>query len=206
MPRGSSCWELYTDESSPAHVPFWRMWARAVLADQGLLPAPVQAAHLGDPQGLMRAAQAWGLALQQLAECSERVPPRSAEWFAARLEAAAMVRYAGTLAGDGEVAAERAATVVGELLAAVESERLLPHADLGRRVQAERRRGAVRAAKKREENRGRLGWRKRARELDSMMDADSRKERAFIIAQRLGLSQRTVYDALPTRRSRKSSR
>ena len=131
----------------------WRTWARDVLADAGLLPAPVPAARLGDPEALLQASRAWDLALQKLVECSERIPRGSAEWFAARFEAAAMIRYSARLADEDEaVAAERATMVIGELLAAAERERLLPDARRGLELLDRNRRAAREGGRVRREN------------------------------------------------------
>jgi hypothetical protein len=98
--------------------------------------------------------------------------------------------------------------VLGKIRAQIEGERLNPLAEEGLAARGRLKRGGQGATKARERNQQRLGWRQRARRLDSMMDDDmSRKERAVTIAGRLKTaSWRTVYDALPPRRSRKSSR
>ena len=69
--------------------------------------------------------------------------------------------------------------------------------------QDRRRRGGRAAAAAREKNAGRDDWRTRARRIYSRMDEDRpRKECAAIIADKLALSETTVYKALPPRRPR----
>jgi hypothetical protein len=116
------------------------------------------------------------------------------------------------IAADGRSVPEytaRVASLVGLLLETVTRQRLLPYAVAGRKAIDGRRKGGSLAAKARQDRRGLLGWRTKALRLDSMMDDDlSRKERASFIAKRLRdkVSWRTVYDAIPARRPRKSSR
>jgi len=75
---------------------------------------------------------------------------------------------------------------------------------VNQRYLEEKRRAARSAVEKRE--RKRKGWRDKLRRLDSTSDELGRKERAYVFAQRLGLSERTVYDALPRRSVKKTSR
>lgn len=136
----------------------------------------------------------------KLAAAAERSP----EWWAARLLLA-------VLEGEARMGASLSPveTIRGEMRAQLVKDRLEPEAAVGRDVVAGRRKGGREAAVARAENLGRANWKARALKLDKDMDGE-KKERAAAIAERLGLSFRTVYDVLPGRRksalSRKSSR
>lgn len=103
--------------------------------------------------------------------------------------------------------------IVSEIRAQLVEDRLGPEAEAGRALVASRRKGGRKTAAARAT--GRKNWMARALALDKDMNG-GKKQRAAAIAERLGLSFRTVYDALPGRRkspastgvalSRKSSR
>jgi hypothetical protein len=190
---------------------FWLSWATHVLVSQGVDPSwrsMTIGELLGAETGASAIAGGMSEAHARVAAFRDAAVPRSPDWYAATL----WLEEMGTCGTSGRYdlgydPAERPARVIGQMLEQIKSERLGPDAAAGRKARANLRRGGASAAKKRERNLGRSGWRKKALRLDSMMDNDSRKERAVIIAGRLRkVGWRTVYDALPPRRSRKSSR
>ena len=163
---------------------FWRMWAQDELAHAGFT-AP-------DDQTLLDLAK--GTDLRALR-------------FAANLEFACRRLEASDDPNERAFLMQQASRLIDTALNIEARERLLPQAQKGIEARARLSRGGKRAAKAREEKLGRAGWRTRVRQLDSMMDEpEDRKGRAEVIRKKVGLAWRTVYDALPGRRSRKSSR
>ncbi len=195
---------------------FWRQWAQGVLAEAGLTLAPIPAACLGDPEGLEAMGKAWVVVLQQLHAFRRRASPRSAEWFAAGIEIACRIAKLSPVLqpmrfGE-EPAAVRVARLIGELLATVERARLSPLVQKGRDAQAHYQRAGAAAAKAREENLGRTGWRELARRYASFLEEpEDQKGKARVTLgwlkrrrPKLSLSLRTVEDAIARPRTLKS--
>lgn len=206
---------VFVDGSSPAGRGFWRLWAREVLADAGLLTLNgVDIDMVRTLERLANAAideeiqpadrtSALKFAAAQLEMQAEQLYPipQCAERSASMFEAACMFIDVAKAEGahDAEVLyTGQAVTLLGKLLVEDRTERLLPLALRGRKaLESVRKAGRAKAKKARQNTRG-IEWRN---EVESRKSGTA--EAAYTwIARRDGVKPGSVKKAIQRLRRR----